>query len=132
MAKGSNKQFIMISWITWHFIEMPDFLVQVWKNYLSFGVYYFSIPLLLKTLFAPWRQYRWRYPRGFDIGGYASTFISNTFSRIVGAIARLLVIVMGIVAQFIIVLAGILGVVLWVVMPFVFIFLIWFFATLAV
>lgn len=132
MAQASYKQSIPISWFTWHFLEMPVFLFEAWKNYLSFGVDYFSIPLLLKTLFSPWRQYRWRYPRGFDIGGCLATFISNMFSRLLGAIARVVLIIAGIIVQIFIVIAGIIIIVVWLAMPFVFVFLIWFLATLTI
>lgn len=132
MAQASYKQSIPISWFTWHFFEMPVFLFEAWKNYLSFGIDYFSIPLLLKTLLSPWRQYRWRYPRGFDIGGYVGTFISNMFSRALGAVARVVLVLAGIVTQLVIVIAGMVAIAVWLVMPFVFIFLIWFLATLAV
>lgn len=118
-------QNLIISWITWHFFEMPVFLFEVWKNYLSFGAYYFSIPLLLDTLFSPWRQYRWRYPRGFNVGGYFATFISNLFSRLLGLIARIILIIIGLAAQTMIVILGVLGILAWLAMPFVFIFLIW-------
>lgn len=132
MAKAAYKQSIIISWFAWHFFEMPVFLAQVWRNYLSFGIYFFSIPLLLTTLFSPWRQYRWRYPRGFDIGGYLTTFISNTFSRLAGAAARLILIIAGIIVQIGILVAGMAVILIWIAIPFVFIFIIWFLATLAV
>lgn len=107
----------------WHFYEMPSFLFLVWKNYIEFVFNYFSIHLLFLTLFSPWRRYKWRYPRGFDIGGYLSIFISNFFSRVMGAIARLFLIVIGIIAQIFIFTAGIVVILLWVSMPFIIVFL---------
>ena len=94
-----KKENIISMWFTWHFYEMPRFLFSVWKNYIFFVTNFFSVPLLLATFLSPWRRYAWKYPRGFDIGQYYQVFISNFFSRIIGAIARLVLIVIGILAQ---------------------------------
>ena len=85
METPIKKQNIFVVWALWHFYEMPKFLFGVWKNYILFALNYFSFSLLLKSFFSPWRKYRWNYPKGFDVGEFLSTFISNTFSRILGA-----------------------------------------------
>ena len=94
-----RSEFIMFSWLKWHFVAMPLFLLSVWKNYILFGLDFFSVPLLASTLFAPWRRYRWSYSKHFNPVAYLGTFISNLFSRIVGAICRVVLIVAGIALQ---------------------------------
>jgi hypothetical protein len=118
---------LLVAWVRWHFIEVPAFLFSVWKNYLSFGLYFFSVPLLIATLFSPWKRYKWSYPNSFDIGGYVSTFISNIFSRIIGAICRIPIIVAGIIGQIILFFAGLIAIVFWVLTPFIMIGLIFVF-----
>ena len=62
----NSEQNIFAEWGIWHFYEMPKFLLEVWKNYILFALNYFSLLTLVKTFFAPWRKYRWVYPKGFD------------------------------------------------------------------
>ena len=115
-AKENN---IFIEWFLWQFFEMPRFLLEVWKNYLMFASNIFSLPLLLKTFFAPWRKYNWRYPKGFDAVEFFNTFISNTFSRILGAMMRVVLIIAGILFQIFVVVAGFVVFAGWFLAPIV-------------
>ena len=126
----SEKENIIVMWFLWQFYEMPKFLFSVWRNYLFFGLDYFSIPLLLKTLFSPWRRYNWVYPKGFDIKEFFNTLISNIFSRILGAMCRVVLIIVGAVAQVFIFVVGIIIIFLWLLIPFIIIGGILFFLTL--
>ena len=114
-----RKQDILIEWFLWHFSEMPRFLLGVWKNYILFALNYFSLPSLLKSFFAPWRKYKWRYPKGFDVGGFFSTLISNAFSRILGGLMRIVLIVVGIIFQVFVIIAGLIIFLLWILVPFI-------------
>jgi len=115
----SSGENIIVMWFLWHFYEMPKFLVLVWKNYLLFGLDYFSINLLFKTLFSPWRKYKWIYPKGFDIKEFFNTLISNAFSRILGAVCRMFLIVIGSFVQVFIFATGIFLITLWFLTPFI-------------
>lgn len=116
---GSNSQPIIISWFRWHFFEMPAVLLSVWKNYLVFCADYFSIPLLLKTLFAPWHKTAGRYSKQFIISEWAGNIIFNIFSRVLGAAVRLGLILVGLMAQMLVVAAGIISLASWVLLPFI-------------
>jgi hypothetical protein len=115
----TGRQNIAELWFFWHFYEMPKFLIQVWKNYIMFALNYFSLALLLKSFFAPWRKYRWNYPKGFDVGEFFSTLVSNGFSRIMGAIMRIVLIITGIIFQIFVVVAGAVIFLLWIFIPFI-------------
>lgn len=115
-AKDNN---IFIEWFLWQFFEMPRFLLAVWKNYLMFAENLFSLPLLLKTFFAPWRRYNWRYPKGFDVTEFFNTFISNTFSRILGAMVRIVLIIIGILFQIFVVVSGFIIFIGWLLAPII-------------
>ncbi|MBU4274852.1 hypothetical protein KKE19_03495 [Patescibacteria group bacterium] len=108
---------ILVLWLFWHFYEMPKFLLQVWKNFILFAINFFSTPLLLKTLFSPWRRYNWSYPRGFDIRGYLETIISNFFSRFLGAICRIVLIIIGSILQIFVVIVGAIIFLGWLILP---------------
>lgn len=111
-------------WLSWHFSEVPKLLLSFWQNYLFFFFNFFSIHFLIATLFSPWRMYRWRYPKGFHIGEFFQVLVSNTFSRIIGAICRIVIIVFGIFFQLFIFIAGLVLILIWILMPSIFIALI--------
>jgi len=113
---------IFLQWLSWQFFDVPISILKAWKNFLRFNLNYFSIPLLAKTLFSHWRQYKWYYPRGLKIGKYLEVFVSNLISRILGAIMRSFLILVGILVEiflFFIELIIFLG---WLILP---ILLIW-------
>lgn len=119
MTEVSQRENIVVVWFVWQFYEMPKILIIAWWNYVLFGLDYFSVPLLLKTLFSPWRRYNWVYPRGFDALEFLNTLLSNFFSRIIGAVCRIALIIVGSIAEFFIVVAGFLVVLFWLVIPFI-------------
>ena len=111
------KSNIFFSWVSWHFDEKLKFLLQVWQNFISFGSNFFSIPLLLKTFFSPWHRYNWQYPHKFDVGEFFNVFISNTFSRIIGALCRFVLVIIGILFQIFILVAGAIVILAWIFLP---------------
>jgi len=115
----ADNQNIFTVWFLWHFYEMPKFLLEVWKNYILFALNYFSIWALLKSFLSPWRKYRWMYPRGFDVMEFLNALISNIFSRILGAIMRIILIAFGILFQIFVVFAGLIIFLLWILTPFI-------------
>jgi len=116
------KENIFWQLISWQFFDVPKNILKAWKNFLNFGFFYFSIPLLLKTLFSPWRRYVWFYPRGFDIGKYLEIWISNLMSRIIGAIMRIFLIIFGLIYEIFILLLGSFIFLIWFFLPLILIF----------
>lgn len=110
---------VIISWIFWHFYEAPNFLLKVWRNFILFSANFFSTPLLLKTLFSPWRRYKWGYPKGFDIKKYLETITSNLLSRFLGAVCRIVLIIVGTLFQIFVVIAGAIIFLGWLALPFI-------------
>jgi len=117
------KLIFEIFW--WHFFEFPKRIIEATKDFLRFSFYYFSIFDLLKTLFAPWRDYVWiKTKRGFDLGETLEVFASNLISRILGAIARIFIVFFGILFSFFILVFGIFAFFLWIFSPIILVFLI--------
>lgn len=119
MEEVIKQENIIVKWILWHFFEMPKFLISVWKNYILFATNYFSLILLLKTFIDPWRREVWKYPKALDIGAIFSTFISNVFSRVLGAMLRTALIVTGALFQVLVLVVGALAVIIWILIPFI-------------
>ncbi len=104
---------LSLEYLIWHFSVMPRAIADAWKNILIFGLEYFSLPLLIKTLFSPWRRYLWSYPVGFQPAAILEAMVSNFISRILGAIMRLGLIIMGVCGEFLLVVAGVAVFLLW-------------------
>ena len=117
MIEVVKKQNIFFQWVFWQFLEMPGNILKAWGNFLKFNLNYFSIPLLLKTLFSPWRRYRMAYGKGFDIGRYFSVFFSNLIFRILGAVMRVFLIMIGLLTEIFLIFAGAFIFLGWLVLP---------------
>ncbi|MDD5145873.1 MAG: hypothetical protein PHF44_03470 [Candidatus Pacebacteria bacterium] len=117
MVKVAERQGIFFQWLVFHFFDFPKELLRVWRNFLSFYLNYFSIPLLFRTLFAYWRRHQWAYPNSFDIGKYIEALASNLVSRILGAIMRIIFILVGVSVEIFIVFMGIIVILGWVFLP---------------
>ncbi len=118
MVEVSQKQNILFHYLGWQFFEMPENILSGWENFLRFNLNYFSIPLLLKTFFSPWRRYYWIYPKGFDIAIYFEVIISNLISRVLGAFMRTVLITIGILAEIFLFFAGLIIFIGWLLLPF--------------
>jgi len=117
------SQNIFIQYLVWHFYDQPRKILKTWKGFLLFNLEYFSVFLLLKTFFSPWRQYRWFYPRGLDIPKYLETFFSNMISRVLGAILRTGIILTGIFFEILILITGFLVFTGWFILPALLVFI---------
>jgi len=111
------SQNIFFQYFSWQFFDVPKKLIKAWKNFLLFNLNYFSIPLLVKTLFAPWRKYKMSYGRGFDAGRYFEAFLSNLIFRILGAIVRIFLIIIGLFVEILIIFGGIIVFFGWLILP---------------
>jgi len=113
------SQNILFQYIQWHFSEAPKKILHVWKNYFKFYSYFFSIPLLLKTYFSPWRRITWSKGRGFSIRRFLEAFISNLFSRCVGAVLRTFLILIGVGMELLVFLIGATLFLSWFLIPII-------------
>jgi hypothetical protein len=102
----------------WHYGRGFVDIMRVWRNFLWFTLHFFSVPLLIRTLFSPWQRLHEEYKKGFDLKSFFSTLLVNTLMRIVGSIIRLLFIIIGIILFFAVAIAGLLFLAFWVVAPF--------------
>ena len=117
MIESSPKQNIISQWLNWHYFEVSKNLLMASRNFLVFNFNYFSISLLLTTLFAHWRRYRDFYGKSFDIKRYAFTFISNMISRVLGAFIRTIVVAIGLAIEMVIFIISAIGLIVWIFFP---------------
>lgn len=101
----------------WHYGQGLKDLLRIWKNFLLFGNNFFSVVILLNSLFAPWKRIATSYGRGFDPAVWARAFAENMIMRGLGAVIRSIVISIGLIAELIIFVAGFSLVIIWILMP---------------
>lgn len=117
--KGVKRENLLFQYLVWQFYDIPKKLIFVWQDLLLFNLNYFSITLLLKTLFSPWRRYQWLYEKGFNFKKYFETLFSNLISRILGFIVRSLFILLGLVTEIVIFFLGLIALFSWLLLPLI-------------
>lgn len=77
---------------------------------------FFSVPLLLKTFFAPWRQIS-ADETGRDIASQFRAWGDRLVSRFIGAFLRFFMIIFGLVAMLLILLISLIRLIIWPLIP---------------
>lgn len=113
------KQSIIIQFWVWYYTEAVRSLIKIWFDFIRFVKEYYSIPLLLKTLFSPWRRDITKRPRGFDLKKLFEVFAFNAISRGFGFIVRFFTIALGTVCLIGVIVLGFFALILWVFLPFI-------------
>ena len=83
----------------------------------------FSVPLLAKHLFAPWR--RIINPGGRCLQTQLRAALDNTVSRFVGFMSRILVIFTALIGMLLAIIAALIIVIIWPLLPLVIIYCIY-------
>lgn len=109
---------IPIFW-RWYYGEAVRDVLTGWKNFIIFSLEYFSIPLLLRTLFAPWKRDITKRPRGLDLQKLFEYISFNLVSRSIGFSVRFLTILVGILFFFVVVILGGLFFIFWLFLPLI-------------
>jgi len=118
-----QKPIILQFW-TWYYTTAVKGLIHIWKNFIIFIKQYYSIPLLLKTLFYPWRRDITKYRRGFSFKFFFETLSFNLISRSIGFIVRFFAVITGVICLLAVIILGILALIIWIVLPVVLLLLI--------
>ena len=90
------------------------------KNFLGFFWRYFSIVDLFSTLFYPWKKdVTFRYWRGWKPLKSLEVMVENSMSRLIGAMARSLVILTGLIVIALFSLLSFLLILIWLAPPLI-------------
>jgi len=122
MWKVTEDKNILFLFLTWHFTRAPGEIFKRLRSVFLFNWNYFSIPFLLRTFFAPWRRYKFSYGKGIDVGRFFEVLVFNTFSRFMGALIRLGVIIAGVLVQALILFLGVVIFLFWIILPAITVF----------
>lgn len=103
--------------ISWWIYHAPKNLFRAILQVIKNSYNYFSITLLAKTLFSPWRRDVVN-PVNPSLQDRLQIFVMNLFSRIIGAIVRLITIIIGLIIIALEFLFGVIVYIAFVFMPF--------------
>lgn len=115
---------IILGYLKWHYGRAIRSLGQVWGNFLIFTYDFFSIKLLYKNFFDPWKRMSDSYPKSFDFKKYFYAFITNLIVRLVGIIMRLVLLGVGLICYILLAILYLPALIIWLLLPFIVIFLI--------
>lgn len=108
---------IIKNYFLWHYSLA---LVAWWRIYLNllwFLYHFFSVPVIVRTLFSPWRRLAEPYPKGFNPGAAAETLVVNGLMRLFGLVVRLLFLSCSVMILSLAIILGWVALALWLVAP---------------
>lgn len=97
---------IFFEYMYWHYGKGVREIMEMWGNLHWFLYHFFSVPVLLHTLFRPFKRIEEGYGRGFDPGRIFETFAANLISRFVGFLIRGVLLFLAAVAEFLLLGVG--------------------------
>lgn len=106
---------VFIELFRWWYAEGWALLINKLGHRLRNIWYVFSVPTLLKTLFAPWRRII-TYP-GKGFGPMMRALVDNLISRLIGFIVRTMVIIAATIGFIMTAVIGLACVVVWPFVP---------------
>lgn len=108
---------LIVGFLQWWYLRgWTDFIHKI-LSLLSSLVDSFSISLLLKTLFAPYKQISAYGSGNESIQAQISDFFDKLLSRVIGMILRLIIMAIGIVVILLGVLFGGIAILIWPLLP---------------
>lgn len=112
------RGMILIDYIYWHYVIAPLCILGLLRNYLAGTWHRFLIGTHFENLLAPWHR-----ARPSDVGTTRSfgdkiaNAIADFYIRIIAAIIRLVIILIGLLAEAVIAIAFITLTVVWLLWP---------------
>ncbi|MCJ7827773.1 AAA family ATPase, partial [Patescibacteria group bacterium] len=108
------------NYFEWHYAFIPVKILHSTLNLLIFFWHFFSIGILLKTLFSPWkRQIVTRTKPGLDLGEIFERITFNLISRVIGAMVRVSLILFWLVLEIITIPLGLTFFSIWIILPLI-------------
>ena len=107
----------VIDYLKWHYGSALSELSNIYKNIFKFLVNFFSLQLLLKTLFRPWRRMNEPYGKGLDLEAFFESFVVNSLMRVVGFVVRIIVITIGLIVITVSLIGALVLYVAWLIAP---------------
>ncbi|KKR10441.1 MAG: clp protease ATP binding subunit [Candidatus Woesebacteria bacterium GW2011_GWA1_39_21] len=107
-----------MKFLAWHYTEGFSYYLRRWIYSLRYIEHYFSLPVLVRTLFYPWKRLESDDTGpGFSISRYFENLSFNLISRLIGAIVKVILILSGLFMIAFVFIGGGLGFLVWALIP---------------
>ena len=106
------------SYFRWHYSQALDDLLNISKNSFSFVLNVFSVKELTLNLFSPFERITVDYSREWSFEGTVGAWIVNGLMRLVGAVIRLIIILLGLISLAFALILSIIAFFIWLLWPF--------------
>jgi len=110
---------ILVEYIKWHYGGAITNYVRLVRTGRDFILYFFSLPLLLRTLFSPYKRIQEPRTRRFSFEDWAGQIIINALSRIIGFILRISIIILGLLFFVAFMIISVFGFAFWIASPII-------------
>lgn len=115
---------ILHHYLIWHYSQAYLQFFKVWTNLMWFVVRFFSLPQLVGSWLSPWKRITEERKKAWDVEEFFSSLVINILSRIIGAIMRTIVLLIGTITLIVLFVWGVLVYLVWTVAPGLIVFLI--------
>ncbi len=106
------------SYLGWHYSSALVAWWRIYGNLLWFLSHFFSVALLFRTLFSPWRRLAENYPRRLAPTAIAETLVVNLLMRLVGLVIRVIFLSVALVVLATAFFLGWIVLIVWLLAPF--------------
>lgn len=109
-----------MEFLYWHYTQGLRSYLKRWSYVVSWVVHYFSLTILLPTLFSPWRRLTDDQEIvGLNVGLLFEQMMFNLISRCIGAFVRIFLFLTGSLLLIPAFVAGFAGLICWLLLPFI-------------
>lgn len=116
-VRGYNRHMFLVGILSWWYGKGWLSRVQIVSDHLKTSADFFSVGLLIKTLFSPYKQISAGKIDGF-IGDRIRAFFDRLLSRVIGSIVRSFVIIFGLIVMLLQSMYGLIVLIFWLLIPF--------------
>lgn len=110
---------LFAQYLAWHYRTGVLDCLRLLANFLWFIYHFFSVPVVVRTLFTPWRRLGESYRHGFNPEQAAETFIVNTLMRLFGFVVRIIFLLAALVTLALVFFLGLLVILFFFLAPLI-------------
>lgn len=107
----------LVIFLRWFFVKAPFEILHIGRNFLAWTWHFFSIGYFVPRLFSPWHRDITGYGRGFDLKRFLHVWGWNLISRVIGAVMRLITMIVGVLTVAFVILATFFAFLIWYFLP---------------
>ena len=110
---------LILSWqfVIWYYTAALFNFVKISRDLIWFLYHFFSIPILIPTLFSKWKRIGDVRTKKFNIADFFSVLMVNLIMRIVGFFIRSFVVIAGFIFIVLAIIAEIMVFIVWLFLP---------------